>query len=164
MFLVCNHLPVIKGTEHAIWRRVAVIPFNRTVKDKNQDPKLLDKLLAELPGILNWVLEGHRVWLKESLGICPTVAEATAVYRSEMDIVSQFIEEQCVVGPREKAPMGPLYMRFAQWCKDSGWRHPMTKNKFGRKLTERGFAGTTGGQRLRQGLALRPYKHETPGP
>jgi putative DNA primase/helicase len=64
LFLAVNHRPVIRGTEHAIWRRVHLIPFTVTIPNEEQDKTLGEKLRAELPGILNWATQGCRDWQK----------------------------------------------------------------------------------------------------
>ena len=52
--------------------------------------------MAELPGILNWALEGLRMW--EEVGLSPPecVTSATGTYRAESDSVGQFVEVCCV--------------------------------------------------------------------
>jgi putative DNA primase/helicase len=49
---------VIKGTDHAIWRRVKLVPFTVTIPPEERDPELPDKLLEERAGILAWAVEG----------------------------------------------------------------------------------------------------------
>jgi putative DNA primase/helicase len=58
IFLATNHKPQISGTDKAIWRRIYLIPFEVTIPDKEKDPDFPDKLREELPGILNWAIEG----------------------------------------------------------------------------------------------------------
>ena len=53
LFLATNHKPVVTGTDHAIWRRLRMIPFEVTTSDDDMDKKLPEKLREELPGILN---------------------------------------------------------------------------------------------------------------
>jgi putative DNA primase/helicase len=51
VFLAVNHKPVIRGTDHAIWRRVRLIPFEVTIPDEEQDKALPQKLEAEREGL-----------------------------------------------------------------------------------------------------------------
>src|SRR5690606_27664534 len=55
-----NDKPIIKDTGNSIWRRLKLIPFNRTFTDLDKDPELGQKLEAESPGILNFALDGLR--------------------------------------------------------------------------------------------------------
>jgi putative DNA primase/helicase len=38
--LASNHKPVIRGTDHAIWDRIRLIPFNVRIPDAQQDKDL----------------------------------------------------------------------------------------------------------------------------
>ena len=48
IFLAVNHKPRIKGTDHAIWRRIRLIPFTVTIPEEEQDKTLSEKLKGEL--------------------------------------------------------------------------------------------------------------------
>jgi putative DNA primase/helicase len=85
IFLAANHKPVIRGTDHAIWRRIHLIPFNVQIPKPEQDRDLPEKLKAELPGILNWALEGCQMWQLYGLEPPAEVQAATQDYREEMD-------------------------------------------------------------------------------
>ena len=64
LFLASNHKPIIKGTDIGVWRRIRMVPFNVTVKPEDRNPNLEAELLEELPGILNWAIEGCLDWQK----------------------------------------------------------------------------------------------------
>ena len=63
-----NHLPKIHGTDVGIWRRIRLVPFTQSIPEEKQDILLPQKLEAELPGILNWALDGLQKWLANSQG------------------------------------------------------------------------------------------------
>jgi len=69
IWLATNHRPTIQGTDDAIWRRVRLIPFNQQFTGKQRDPKLRQKLEAELSGILAWALRGCLEWQRMGLGM-----------------------------------------------------------------------------------------------
>jgi len=91
IFIATNHKPVIRGTDHAIWRRIRLVPFSVTFPEKKQDKNLLAALKDEYPGILNWLIEGCLRWQTEGLGAPPAVREATEKYRTEMDVIGSFL-------------------------------------------------------------------------
>jgi phage/plasmid-associated DNA primase len=62
------------------------------------DKHLEQKLMEEGPGILNWLLERARRWYGEGLQTPNIIASATDEYRAEMDVIGNFIREQCVKG------------------------------------------------------------------
>lgn len=138
LWLAANHKPVVRGGDFAIWRRIHLIPFTVTIPPEEQDRTLPDKLLAELPGILNWALDGCRAWQAQGLMPPDEVKAATAEYRREMDLMQDFLDACCVVQPAARGPQPTLYAGYRAWAEAAG-HHPMSGNKFGRKLGERGF-------------------------
>lgn len=138
VFLATNHKPEIKGTDHAIWRRIRLIPFEVVIPDDEQDKALLAKLLDEMPGILSWAVQGCLAWQKVGLGTPPEILRATSKYRAEMDVLAGFIEECCRLALHEEASIQALYNSYAEWCSDSGER-PIGKRQFGIRMKERGF-------------------------
>jgi putative DNA primase/helicase len=138
LFLAANHKPTIKGTEHAIWRRIKPVPFNVTIPAEERDKQLGEKLRKELPGILRWAVEGCLLWQKEGLGDPESVIEATNEYKSEMDVIGDFIAESCEVAPEAKTPSNDLYRRYINWCLERGEAY-LKHKEFGQELTARGF-------------------------
>src|ERR671911_1903356 len=138
LWLSTNNKPVIQGTDDAIWDRIRLIPFTQRFDGDRQDPKLPEKLRAEMPGVLAWMVEGCLEWQEHGLGEPESVREATEQYRAEMDTLAAFIEDRCVVRPDAVAPATPLYKEYQMWCDDAGEK-PETQKMFGMRLRERGF-------------------------
>ena len=91
--LATNHKPEVRGTDHAIWRRLALVPF--TVRFWNSDAgesgpielevdrTLPDKLREEHEGILAWCVRGLMEFNRMGgLRAPEIVIEATAEYRT----------------------------------------------------------------------------------
>lgn len=150
-----NHKPTIRGTDEGIWRRVRLIPFNVTIPEAERDRGLSVRLQAELPGILNWAVQGCGDWRQQGLGIPTEVREATATYRDEMDVLAQFLEGCCVLEPNVTAPASQLYERYKEWAEENGER-PLSQTALGRRLTERGLEKyrTTGGRFTWKGIGV----------
>jgi putative DNA primase/helicase len=138
ILLCTNHKPIIIGTDHAIWRRIRLVPFNVTIPDSEQDKNLPAKLNQELSGILNWMLAGAEKWLSEGLGCPDEVAEATANYQSEQSVINIFMEGCCIVRADAMVEAGMLFKHFDQWRTNEGHRK-ITQTKFGTMLTQLGF-------------------------
>lgn len=139
LFLACNHKPVIRGTDVAMWERIRLVPFTVTIPRQERDKKLLEKLRAEVSGILSWALQGCLDWQREGLGEPQEVEQATAGYRAEMDVMGQFLDERCLVDPQVRVQASALFQAYQAWCTANG-EHAVTQTAFGRKLTERAFA------------------------
>lgn len=160
IFYAVNHKPIVHGTDHAIWRRLLLIPFDVTIPEKDRDPDLKVKLLAEAPGILAWAVAGCLEY--QQLGLAPpdVVRAATNGYRAEEDVLGQYLEERCAIGANFKVPSGQLYDDYHAWCQDGGLGSE-TSTKFGRLLTARGFerdrprSGLYRDVRMWNGLTLR---------
>ncbi len=138
LWLACNHRPDIRGTDHAIWRRIRLIPFTVTIPPDEQDKDLEGKLTAELSGILNWALAGLRDWRINGLGNAAAVTAATAAYRDEQDVLAAFLGDACVVQPAAEAAAADLFRAYQAWC-DAAGEKPGSQTTFGRRLAERGF-------------------------
>ncbi len=87
--LVTNHKPRVTGTDHAIWRRLRLVPFEVTIPEEEQDKTLPAKLERELPGILAWCVRGCLEWQRRGLDAKAgqKVRVATAAYKAESDQV-----------------------------------------------------------------------------
>jgi len=137
--LTTNNRPEIRGSDDGIWRRIREIPFNRQFREAEQDRELMSALRQELPGILNWAIEGCLLWQAEGLKAPASVAASISAYRSEMDTVVGFIEDECHQDPSQKSSVASLYEQYASWCKAQD-KHPRTKVQFGTALKSQGYA------------------------
>jgi P4 family phage/plasmid primase-like protien len=144
VLMATNHKPIIRGTDYAIWRRIRLIPFTITIPEHERDPLLSERLVAELPGILAWAVGGCLEWQAGGLQEPEEVQTATNEYRSEMDLIGQFLDDTCVHGKQMTTPCAALYAAYARWCDDSGER-PVTQRRFGAQMTERGIDRMRGG-------------------
>jgi putative DNA primase/helicase len=142
LLLATNHKPVIRGTDHAIWRRIRLIPFDVTIPPEKRDQTLPDKLKAEAPGILTWAVQGCASWRAKGIAPPAAVLSATEDYRHEQDVLARFIEEACALSPSAKTRAKDLYARFRTWCQQSG-EHLESQTEFGKRLDERGFRRRT---------------------
>jgi putative DNA primase/helicase len=133
LWLATNSLPQINNTDHGIWRRIKAIPFNRTFMAKEQDKNLSDKLMEELPGILNWAIQGCLAWQKDELQTPQIIEDQVAEYKSAMDSISQFIREECEVGKDHSHPASKFYQAYRDWCSGAG-RKPQSTTAFKRSL------------------------------
>ncbi|WMM09730.1 phage/plasmid primase, P4 family [Staphylococcus simulans] len=131
-----NHKPIIRGTDDGIWRRLILIPFEVQIPEEKVDKDLKYKLLREAPAILNWMTEGAYMWMQEGLKMPDKLKEASQAYRTEMDVVEQFIEEKCKRTENVRETGKALYEEYKKWA-DENNEYKMDKNKFGKKLKEK---------------------------
>ena len=134
-----NDKPQVKDTSKAFWRRLLLIPFNRSFAgDPNRDPNLIEKLLYERSGILNWALEGlQRLRYTGQFTQPSAVALALAEYKREANPVAQWLEECCTLGTDEEALASVVYASYVAWAKENG-RHVLNNTNFGKELLRLG--------------------------
>jgi putative DNA primase/helicase len=141
LWIYGNHSPAIRGTDDGIWRRVRKIPFEVRFAegDARRDPMLGSKLRAEMPGILNWLIEGCLLWQKEGLTPPAVVRQAVQEYRQEEDVLADFIEDATEEDLHASTPHAEIYEAYKRWCGENGVKHPFTSRVLVRRLTERGW-------------------------
>ena len=152
-----NHRPIIRGTDHGIWRRVYLIPFLEKIEDHEKDLDLGKKLEAERDAILAWMIHGCAMWQEQRLAPPARVIAATKEYRDDMDILKDFLDELCAVGDGQEVGNTELYTAFRRWADDNGEREK-SQRWFSQALHDRGFRQAPSRKRGRrwEGLALRP--------
>ena len=150
-----NDKPIIRSDSYATWRRIQLIPYSVTIPESEWNKELIEQLQNELPGILNWALEGLRAYLRDGLEPPKCIQDAVSEYRSEMDIIGDWIDECCVEDPHAKVSAKDLYASYRNWSQASG-QHPFGKKRFSQKLEGKGFEKDRTGQvRFYVGLALK---------
>jgi putative DNA primase/helicase len=155
IWMATNHKPVIKGTDHGIWRRIKLIPFITRIEEDRQDKHLEQKLMRESPGILNWLLEGAMRWCKEGLQTPNVIIHATDEYRAEMDIIGNFIKERCVQGDGFVIRARELFKCYQDWCGENN-EHASCERLFSLRLKELGLGQKRSNDgRYWQGIAVR---------
>lgn len=123
-----NHKPRVHGTDEGIWRRLRLVPFTVTIPPEERDNNLLEKLRAELPGILNWCIAGALAWQREGLKSPAIVADAVQQYRAESDTLGRFLEEECAPGDLAKIQSSKLFAAYQRWCERAGERWIASKD------------------------------------
>ncbi len=132
IWMSTNHKPIIRGRDLGIWRRMHLIPFTVQIPDDKVDKNLKYKLKKELTGILNWAVEGCIKWQKEGLTMPGAVEDAVKEYKSEMDVISAFLEDCTSQGPGE-VKASELYRAYADWAEQNG-EYKMSNTMFGKEV------------------------------
>jgi len=160
LLMLGNHRPIIRGNDYGIWRRVRLVPFTKTFSEQERDPHLLDTLKAEAPHILAWMVAGGLEWQRKGLADVPAVvANQTADYRQEQDIIGQWLGDCTKADRASEVDAGELYVSYTEWAVKNGLR-PATNVSLSRRLLERGLSvRRSNGKAYRQGIALNASNH-----
>lgn len=136
LWMATNHKPVIRGTDPGIWRRIHLIPFEIQIPENRRDKHLLFKLSQESEGIFKWMIDGVRLWREEGLSMPGAVLNAVKEYRNEMDVVSQFFEDRCIIDKNSQEKASSLYNAYCAWA-DKTNEYKMKISKFGIEISKR---------------------------
>lgn len=97
---------------------------------------------SELSGILNWCIEGLRLYRKQGLEPPDKVKEATSTYRADSDKVGSFINE-CLTKTGRNSKAKDVYDAYSTWCDDNGYGCE-NKGNFFSELKNKGLFATSG--------------------
>jgi putative DNA primase/helicase len=129
-----NELPRFADASGALVGRFVMLKLEESFYGR-EDPKLTPRLLEELPGILNWAIEGWHRLKERGRFKQPTISEQML---QEMDDlaspVSAFVRDRCEVCSGHRVSTDELYAAWKTWCESEG-KHPTAKNVFSRDLT-----------------------------
>lgn len=159
-----NHAPDIRGMDDGIWRRLLIVPFDVQIPKAERDPLIVQRMLTEGPGILNWLVEGALSYLEGGLAPPVQVSAATDTLRRDADPYGKFLDEACVVTGdlQDSVTSRELMLCFTFWQMQRGetpfkertislnmkdhsrrWRSPKTGRQFAARETGR-FNGYDG--------------------
>ncbi len=154
-----NHMPHTRDFSDALFRRALVIEFNQVFKPEmgNCDPQLKDKLMEELPGILNLALTAYADALKYGFTMPESCSKARDNWRLEADQVAQFIDDKC---KRESASSGiaagQLFEEYKNWAIENGIQKQLGMKAFRDRLARQGFGQKrTNSARMVTGIRLK---------
>lgn len=130
-----NDRPIVKDTSDSMWRRMKLIPFLRKFEEgKNADVDLPQKLRTELPGILNWAIQGLiRLTLNDGFTYSEAAESAKLQYREESNPVARWVNTMTVRTEYPATLQGALFDNFKGWLSAENEK-PITSNQFGRDL------------------------------
>ena len=158
--LCTNHKPKVKGRDHAMWRRLRLVPFTVRFEGERQDKKLHEKLEAEAEGILAWAVRGCLDWRANGLGEPLAVSAATSEFRSEQDVIGRFVANSCLIREAFRVKFSLFYEALEASCAEIGDELP-SRRIVGEFLKEREFEEKHSNGRWYLGIAL---KAETSDP
>ena len=138
LLIAGNHRPAIRTVDEAIRRRMNLIPFTVTIPKEERDPDLSQKLKAEAPGILRWMVDGCLEWQQTGLRPPKAVTSATDDYLESQDAVRLFIEECCETGHTLHDTADNLFAGWKVWAEANG-QFVGTKQRFGDRLVDKGY-------------------------
>jgi len=143
LILLTNNKPHAPANDYALWQRIHLIPFGLSFVDRPEksherkaDKRLAEKLKAEAPGILAWLVRGFLEYQKHGLNPPEAVLSATEQYRKDEDFIQHFIDERCIVRDNTEVRAGELYQAYKAWCDENGQK-AFSGIRFGKEMRTR---------------------------
>ena len=120
LWLASNDKPRIREDDSGLWRRLLLVPFYHIVPPEKIDKKLKDKFRYDKhqkEAILAWAVEGFKKWRRDGLGYPKRVLEETKVYKSEMEPLTIWLEDCCVISDKqiEYTSFKSLWNSYEEW-------------------------------------------------
>lgn len=156
LWCASNHKPRVRGSDSGIWRRLRIVPFMVDLRSVCEPiPGLAQTIIAEEgAGVLRWAFEGYKAYREHGLREPRAVELETEIYRSEEDLLGQFLSECCEMAGEYATPVTQVHEAYMRWA-----GHPISKQAFGRMIAERfekrkETAGEFRGQTIIKGVRL----------
>ena len=161
--ILSNELPRLNDASGALVSRMLVLQQSISWRGR-EDVNLTSRLLAELPGILLWAIEGWRRLRERGHFVVPaSSADALSLLNELASPILAFVEEKCILEPGANVPKQELFKAWVEWTEGRGHTSHSTDAVFGRDL--RSAFPTIQASRPREGatriwmysgIALRP--------
>ncbi|WP_256298911.1 DNA primase family protein [Haloarchaeobius salinus] len=133
-----NRAPKRPVDDEAFWNRWLTIVFPESVPPEKQTPKteLLDGLMEELPGVLNWALDGlDRLRENDGFTDAPSPDEVRRRWEQFGSPVERFKYTRLVKDPDVVEPKRRVQEEFTMFCLDNGYED-LSDQELTRELTK----------------------------
>ncbi|WP_164853371.1 phage/plasmid primase, P4 family [Paraburkholderia kirstenboschensis] len=166
-FMATNHRPIVKGVDHAIWRRLLLVPFTRNFSADAaipKDPDRAEKLKTEYEGILRWCVDGALAYQRAGLGLPDSVRAAHLAYKVAMDLLGDWLAEEWEDDPNGYATTEELWASWKRHGEHFGTIEMVrTVNALSRSLVDRGYTNVRrvpgAGKRGFRGIRRRTFEN-----
>jgi len=133
-----NHKPGLRSCDEAIRRRFLLVPFTVEIPEAERDPDLAERLKAEWPAILGWMIDGCLDWRRNGLMVPAAVRYATEEYMQDQDSLSEWLEACSRNDTYAFTPTSELFRSWKSWCEQRN-QSANTERAFVYDLVDRGF-------------------------
>lgn len=164
-----NRTPKIKDEDDGTRRRLVFFPLEVNLRElppeqRRSELEVDAALRAELPGILNWLLDGFRDFfarLEKGVGVPPGIDPPQAMLTLKdrimeaADPVGTFLRECADLEPGTRTRTADFFRAFKAWARDNGARI-YSDSALRDNLSEKGFErGKSNGLMVFRGFKLK---------
>ncbi len=121
LLFAANQVPSVDHDDDAFYRRWLIVEFPETIPSPDRNPNLEDELQEELPGILNWTLDGYARLMKQGQFTGDQTIESTrSFWHSYGTSIEQFLEEKVDIILEAETPEEDVYDAYCEFCDTQG--------------------------------------------
>lgn len=134
LMLLSNELPRLVDASGALASRFILLRLTESFLDR-EELDLDRQLMAELPGIFNWALDGLERLRERGRFTQPESSREMVQELEDLGSpVSAFLRDRCEVGAGRQVGVDDLYHAWRVWCSGQGREHPGTVQTFSKDL------------------------------
>lgn len=131
--LMSNETPQLGDSSGALAGRFVVIEMKQSFYGR-EDTGLTNRLLAELPGVFRWALEGRERLNRRGFFVQPSSSQDAIDELEEINSpISTFIKECCVCDSEILCDSREMFAVWQAWCREQG-RVGTNNQTFGKAL------------------------------
>lgn len=150
-----NDLPIFKDDKgNHVFNRLVIVPCTHRVPEKERDPMIVEKMLPEIPAIVNWSLLGLKRLMQNGYRFTKSAAseEANLDLRLRSDTVFRCVKGFFeITGNRaDRVKRASFHAFYREWCRQNGFRDANAQNvpkrmeSFGVRATRTKYCGVDG--------------------
>lgn len=154
--IMTNEALQLGDASGALVGRLIVLRMDRSFFGK-EDRTLTQRLLAELPGIFRWALQGRARLYSRGHFVQPTAGQTMVDEMQDLNSpITEFLDDCCESNAGAQESQTVVYAAWSAWCLRNG-RHPGSKGYFTRQLLA-AVPDTKGSRPRVDGVRCRQYQ------
>jgi P4 family phage/plasmid primase-like protien len=139
LMIGCNNRPRFSDKSDGVWRRMLLVPWRITIDPQKRiigmDKADWWKDSGDLPGMLNWAIEGlRRLRAQKRFTTSKLMDDAMEDYRAEVNPARSFLQQQCQMVDLGQISGQELYGKYQEWSHANGYNHPLGNRAFGKEV------------------------------
>ena len=162
-----NEIPELPNKGRGLSSKMLILPFDISFEGR-EDPYLINKLMAELPGIAQWCIEGAKLVTQGDKFVMPeSASDAVEMYHLQNNPFDHFLEERFVKNPDGFVSTEYIWENWNDWIKCNHIRNVLIpRNQLVYKIQGESswdlsrFRQGGGGKRGLKGLSIRKIYKE----
>lgn len=138
MLFVANKMPLFGG-DNGRWVYDRIIPLKceNIISDRERDPQILEKMIAEKNGILQKIIPAIKRVIANGFKFDEPkkVVLERELYEARNNSVVKFIKDKMISAPTSRSTISVIYAYYKKWCDDNAF-YAKDSNQFKANIAE----------------------------